>query len=233
MINLLLPIGVGLLAGTAWFFAKKPQKGEMTPERQVVLDTALSSTKEPDKLRALAKVFRDEGLALQADLLEQRAKLRELPADVKEGRREAFRAGMSSQNAGAVRALADEFEKEGATGAAAALRTYAFSLDHPTAGSGLPGTGTIDGHGTGLIPELMPTGTPFIPTADPIAAATQLIQQGQAPANANTSIAQIAAAAEQAKLDSLRALGQHEDHPEADALASGLAGLPVFSPNAQ
>lgn len=148
MLGLVLPLAIAALAGTAYVVATQPKKGTMTPERQSILDTALSSTAEPDKLRALAKVFRDEGLPLQADLLEKRAALRELPPDVKEGRKAAFRAGMASKNADAIRALANEFEKEGATGAAAALRTQAFNLEHPAAtpgaGLGIPQPGDVN-----------------------------------------------------------------------------------------
>ena len=133
MLQILLPVAVAALVGTAFVMAKKPAPGVMTPDRQSILDTALTSKDiEPVKLRALAKVFADNGLPLQADLLEKRAKLRELPSDVKEARKAAFRAAMESTNPAGIRVVADAFEKEGATGAAAALRTRAFDLEHPT-----------------------------------------------------------------------------------------------------
>lgn len=122
----------GLIAGG--YYAKvqadknTPPKGEMTPERQVVFETALDQVQEPAKLIALAKAFREQGLEKQADILEKRAKLRGLPPEVKEGRREAYRKGMDAKDPVAVDYLASVFEKEGATGAAESLRKHAASL---------------------------------------------------------------------------------------------------------
>lgn len=219
MIQILLPVVIAALAGTAYVVATKPKPGAMTPERQVILDTALNSTSDPDKLRALAKVFREEGLPAQADLLEKRAKLRELPSDVKEARKAAFRAGMASKNPVAVRALADEFEREGATGAAAALRTYAFTLDNPkAAGLGLPST--VDGHGTGVIPDAPGTvdghGTGLLPE-NPVASVMEAIKLVDSPNAA------MQAAADLVKQQS------PTSSPEENAatlLAMSLAGLP-------
>ena len=130
----LLPLAIATLVGGA-FYASKPKespgKGVVTPERALIFETALNEMKDADKLRKLAKVFRDEGLPAQAELLEKRAKLRELPPEVKEARRAAYKKGMASQDPVAVRSLADTFDKEGATGAAASLRKYADSLKTP------------------------------------------------------------------------------------------------------
>lgn len=127
----LLPLGIMVLTGGAfWASGNRDQlKGKNTPHRQHVFETALNEVKEPEKLRALAKAFRDQGLNAQADLLEKRARLRELPADVKAERREAFRKGMNSKDANAVLTLAEAFDREGATGAANALRNYASQLN--------------------------------------------------------------------------------------------------------
>jgi hypothetical protein len=183
----------------------------MTPERQVVLDTALTSTKDPDKLRTLAKVFRDQGLDAQATLLELRAKLRELPPDVQEGRKDAFRAGMASTNANGVRALADTFEREGATGAAAALRLHAFELDHP-AGQGIQDSGLQSATQFNPAPG---------PASDAIQAATAMLQQQQA--NPDQAVANAAATAiaiqNQLADEAVRA----GDHPESDALSQLLS----------
>lgn len=119
-----LVLGLGSLA--AYKVWKK--KHRMTPERKKVYEAALKSLKDPAKLRELATAFRKEGLKEEADLLDKRAALRELPSDVKEGRREAFKKGMTSKDAAGIEKLAKEFEKEGATGAAAALREYAAGL---------------------------------------------------------------------------------------------------------
>lgn len=122
---------LGLVAGG--YYAKTrhdkiPPKGELTPERAVIFETALNEVKDPAKLRALAKTFREQGLVKEADILENRAKLRDLPPDVKEARRDAYRNGMSSKDAVAVDNLAAAFEKEGAVGAAMALRKHAEAL---------------------------------------------------------------------------------------------------------
>jgi len=122
---------LGLVAGG--YYAKTqadkvPPKGELTPERQVIFETALNEVKEPVKLRALAKAFREQGLTKEADILEKRAALRDLPADVKEARRDAYRKGMESRDPIAIDNLAAAFDKEGATGAAAALRKQAEAV---------------------------------------------------------------------------------------------------------
>ena len=130
----LLPLAIATLAAGAFYADRRreaPAKGVVTPERAIILETALNELKEPEKLRKLAKTFRDQDLPAQADLLEKRAKLRELPEETKKARREAFRKGMSSQDPDAVRKLANVFEQQGATGAAAALRKYADSLKKP------------------------------------------------------------------------------------------------------
>jgi hypothetical protein len=150
MLQFILPVAIAALAGVAYVKSKSPPAGTMSPDRQAVLDAALANESDPAKLRALAKVFTDANLPLQAELLLKRATLRELPADVKEARKAAFRAGMASANGPGIRALADEFEKEGATGAAAALRAHAFEVEHPATPAIPPvvvNTGTVvDGH---------------------------------------------------------------------------------------
>lgn len=124
----LLPLGIAALAGASWWRIRRRTDEGMTPERAIIYDTALKTVKEPEKLRALAKAFREAGLGPQADLLEKRATLRELPVDVKSARKDAFKAGMASTNIPAIEKLADTFEGEGATGASDALRKYATGL---------------------------------------------------------------------------------------------------------
>jgi hypothetical protein len=104
----------------------------MTPERKKVYETALESLKDPEKLRSLADAFDKEGLKDEAIMLRKRAALRELPASSKEARKAAFRKGMSSSDPKAVRVLATAFHKQGATGAAQALKKYAEGLPQPT-----------------------------------------------------------------------------------------------------
>ena len=118
---------IGGLAGGAYYMQRKRKHG-MTPERAIVYETALRTVKDPTKLRALATAFRKEGLNSQADMLEKRAKLRELPPDLKAKRQQAYRDGMKSTDPDKVETLAAAFESEGATGAADSLRKYAKGL---------------------------------------------------------------------------------------------------------
>lgn len=126
----LIPLAIAALAGTSLWVSKKRGKdyGVMTPQRQVVYDAALKTIDDPNQMRSLAKAFREQGLAPQADILEKRAKLKELPVDVKAARREVFHKAMASQNPDAVEAVAASFEGEAAHGVAHKLRTYARGL---------------------------------------------------------------------------------------------------------
>ncbi len=133
----LLPIGVGILALTAWFASSKrpPKVGAsigadtgMTPARRIIYQTALCSVKDPEQLESLAATFRGEGLTVQAEMLTKRANLRRLPKEVKDARAEAFRKGMKCNDPAQVMMLANAFENEGATGAAAALKAWAEGL---------------------------------------------------------------------------------------------------------
>lgn len=125
----LIPFAIaGLVALAAGKQLSKSDKGVMTTERRVILESALAQEKNPDKLDKLADAFAAEGLTAEADLLRQRATLRRLPEDVKDAHREAYRAGMTSQDPAAVTNLAKAFAATGADGAANSLKTYAKAL---------------------------------------------------------------------------------------------------------
>jgi len=126
----LLPYAImGLAAGAlVTDTTRKREKGVLTPERKIVFETAINDVKDVDKLRALAKAFRDEGLPHHADFLEKRARLRQLPPETKAARKEVFRKAMASDNPQAIMGVAAAYERDGATGAANALREYARSL---------------------------------------------------------------------------------------------------------
>jgi hypothetical protein len=229
MLQILLPVAVALLAGTAYVMSKKPEPGVMNPNRQAVLDTALTSKDiEPAQLRALAKVFTDNGLPLQADLLEKRAKLRELPPDVKEARKAAFRTAMESTNADGIRVVADAFEKEGATGAATALRKRAFDLDHPTPAAVSPAkpvnTSTVAEQAAQLIQqrEALP-----VPSASPDAAIAATAEFVAAQAAQQQALAQQAEALKIAAINA--AIASPGNSPESNAVIMALADLPNLS----
>ena len=124
------------LGGMAFLKAKRP--GVMTAERDRIYRAAIGgSLKSPEKLRALADLFEKERLFPQAQLLRQRAALRELPDDIKKQRRLVFRRAMRSTNKAAVISVANAFDKEGCTTACEKLRAYASGL--PDVGPSAPG----------------------------------------------------------------------------------------------
>lgn len=127
MLPILVPLGILGLAGLAYWKSTEKKRG-MTPERELVLNTALSVPVDSTKLRELAAAFKQEGLAPQGELLEKRAALRELPPETKEARKEVFQTAMGSKNPDAIKEVAKAFEREGATGAAATLNQYAAGL---------------------------------------------------------------------------------------------------------
>lgn len=134
----LIPIAILGLVGTAGVVQAKRKKAETDPaiaaQRQVIYETAIGAVdsntaiKDPVKLRELAAVFRSQGLVAEAEMLTKRAALRELPPEVVQARREAFRAAMASTDATKVMGMADAYESQGCTGAAADLRKYAAGL---------------------------------------------------------------------------------------------------------
>ena len=122
----LIPIAVVTLAGGAWYKARKRKM--MTPERKVIYETALNTMTDPNQLRALAAEFEKQGLKAEGEMLRKRAALKELPEDVKQGRKEAYQAGLKSDDPVKVEGLAAKFAETGSTGAAASLRSYAAGL---------------------------------------------------------------------------------------------------------
>ena len=129
----LIPLAVTGLAAAAAYKVHKNRKRGMTPARRKIYESALNTMKDSSKLRKLSEVFKKEGLVEEGTMLAKRARLRELPPDVKAGRREAFKKGMTLLNPNDVEKLASSFEKEGATGAATALRKYASALPRKVA----------------------------------------------------------------------------------------------------
>lgn len=116
-------IGIAVVAAM-----KKPKQVGMTPERKVVYETALRELKDPIGLRKLADVFEEQGLNAEADILRKRAKLRELPKEVKDARRAVFRKAMASKNPDAVETVARAYYNEGCAAASAKLFSYAKGL---------------------------------------------------------------------------------------------------------
>jgi hypothetical protein len=122
----LIPIGIGLLAGGA-FWKHKKTKG-MTPERKKIYEAAMNTLKDPNKLRLLSDAFQKAGLKTEAEMLRKKALLRELPEGQKKARRDAFKAGLKATDPSKVETLANAFHKQGALGAAKKLRDHAAGL---------------------------------------------------------------------------------------------------------
>jgi hypothetical protein len=123
-----LPVAVAALAGLAWYRASHSTYGKMTPERQIIYETAFKTLKDGKALRTLAGEFDKEGLGSFGDMLRKRAALREMPEETRLARREAFKKGMNSTNAAAIENLAQAFISEGAIGSAEKLRAHIASL---------------------------------------------------------------------------------------------------------
>lgn len=127
MLQVAIPTVVIVLTGVA-FLRKKPP-AVMTDEQSKIYKAALSGAlKDPVKLRSLAQAYAGAGFLPQAKLLNQRAALRELPKATQMKRRQVFKDALKSRNKKGVLQLADAYEKEGCTAAAARLREYASGL---------------------------------------------------------------------------------------------------------
>lgn len=126
----LLPIAIAGLGVTAYTVRKRQSTmhGEMSGERQVILDCALETCKDPDGLNMLAAAFQKEGLPAQADILRKRALLHSESHQQHSKRRTIFKQAMNSRDPATVRAVADAYRKQGATGAANNLERYAQGL---------------------------------------------------------------------------------------------------------
>jgi hypothetical protein len=131
MFGLIIPVAVGVagLTGVAIYRKRKQGlKGKMTPDRERVYVQALNKLTDPQKLKELAQSFYKEGLKPYGDMLMKRARLRELPKDVKKARHAAFKKAMLSTDKKAILEMAAVYEKEGATGSATQLRKRAAGL---------------------------------------------------------------------------------------------------------
>jgi len=129
----LIPLFIGsLIIGGGAAAHRHLKKRAFTPQRRQIYETAMQSCKEPDKLRALAATFREQGLTAQAVMLEKRAALRETPRELAAQRKLVFNAALSSKDPKAVLRVAEAHEKVGAMGAAQRLRDYAQTLLVPT-----------------------------------------------------------------------------------------------------
>jgi hypothetical protein len=129
----MIPILLGVvgLAGGAYLVKTKLDKmeyGVLTPSRELVFKSVMSTQQPVERIRALATAFDQCGLRAYAKLLRKKADSAEASPQVKAQRQEAFLKGMSSTNIAGIENLADEFEKAGIPISAAELRKYANGL---------------------------------------------------------------------------------------------------------
>ncbi len=100
----------------------------LTPDRELIYNRAINNLQDPEKLRKLAAGFKEQGLKPQAEMLEKRAALRDLPRDLKKERRAVFKKLMLSEDPKKILEAAAVFDDQGATGSALALRERAAHL---------------------------------------------------------------------------------------------------------
>lgn len=103
-------------------------KGVLTPVRERIYHEALNSLRAASDLRALAIAFRGERLFEEADLLDKRASIKELPEKIRKARRAVVKEALTWKDPEKVNRLAKVFDDVGANGAAALLRRYAAGL---------------------------------------------------------------------------------------------------------
>ncbi len=130
---MIIPVILGISAVAAYAARKKiPNPFNISEkaaaERRAIYETALNS-KDPVALRKLAAGFREQKCEVEADLLEKRAAICELPRETTLARRDVFRKLMDCKDPEKVRNAALVFEEQGCTGAAADLNRYATGLE--------------------------------------------------------------------------------------------------------
>lgn len=122
--------GAGLLA----LISKKKDPmaktiDESTAAQRRMIYAASLDCKDPDALRKVAAAFRAEGCDAEADMLDKRVAIYEVPKELQIARRESFRKLMRCTDPTVVRNAAVTFEQMGCTGAAANLNRYAAGLE--------------------------------------------------------------------------------------------------------
>lgn len=125
----LIPVAVGVASlGGFYLYKQRKYSLAMTPERIKVYEQALSSLKDPSKLRVLADEFEKAGCVKEAEHLRKRAALRELSPAEKKVNQNRYRAAMAAMKSSQIHGEADYFEAIGADGAAKNLRMKAQAL---------------------------------------------------------------------------------------------------------
>ena len=131
MLPLLIPVVVGLTGAVAYKVHKK--KAALTPQRKMILETALNKKLTSAEYLALADSFDKQGLKAEGTLLRNRAAFQDASPEKKLAWRMAFKKALSCEDPALVDKMAAAFKAQGATGAAADLTKYAQGLRDGTA----------------------------------------------------------------------------------------------------
>lgn len=175
MLPILIPAVIGLTGAVAYKVHKK--KAALTPQRKMILDTALNKKLTSPEYLALADAFEKEGLKAEATLLRNRAALQDAPAEKKLAWRMAFKKALSCEDPKLVDKMSEAFKKQGATGAAADLAKYAQGLRDGTATPSPMPTPTSGTGGPSLVttPPAVIATPPITPTAVAATTATPTV----------------------------------------------------------
>ena len=101
--------------------------GEMNPAQHAHYVQTLK-LKDPVSMLAMADAFEQDGFRDAATMIRKRARLKQLPEEVKAERERIFRQLMASTNKNEIVEMAKTYAEEGCTDAAKALLTHAESL---------------------------------------------------------------------------------------------------------
>jgi hypothetical protein len=130
----LIPVAIFGLAGGAWYAQKRrtavqPISPVVLATRRAIFGQVINGKLPVEKLQVMAKAYRDQGMIAEATMLDKRIAVATAPQHIKDQRSAIYKAAMSSEKPAAIRAVANEFEALGCTGAADTLRTYAGAVE--------------------------------------------------------------------------------------------------------
>ena len=119
----------GGAVGAAWWRAKPKRQAAPDPTVSHVFRQALDARLAPDGYRKLADWMERWGYLEEARVLRARAGYGELPDNVRQMHHEVITRALASDNAPAVRQIADNLYKQGAIANAMRLRKHAAALE--------------------------------------------------------------------------------------------------------
>lgn len=125
----LVPVAVGGAAVGGWYAVRRRRWSKcMTPERVKVYQQAITSLKDPKKLRLLADEFERAGCLPEAEHLRKRAALRDRKPEEKKADQARYKRAMADTDVKRIEVDVAYFESIGADGSAKNLRTRIDAL---------------------------------------------------------------------------------------------------------